>query len=154
TRREMFAAGWQNEQGGWEVRNAYFKGCLGKKAMSFIPGNPECIVLFEGMMDFLTWKRLSGKNDASILILNSLSFLNPAIQRIKDYHKAEIFFDHDRSGRNATKEILKNLPYCIDSSQIYQGFNDFNEKLQSMLNEQASVSKACLNQAIFINRNR
>jgi len=32
-RKHFFAAGWQNEIGGWEVRNKYFKGCLGHKGM-------------------------------------------------------------------------------------------------------------------------
>jgi hypothetical protein len=40
--KDFFAAGWLNEAGGWEVRNKYFKGCLGQKAISFIPGHePE-----------------------------------------------------------------------------------------------------------------
>ncbi|RZJ69583.1 MAG: hypothetical protein EOO45_13495, partial [Flavobacterium sp.] len=134
TRREMFAAGWQNEQGGWEVRNAYFKGCLGKKAMSFIPGNHERIVLFEGMMDFLTWKKLSPLQDASVLILNSLSFLNPALQRAANYKTIELFFDHDPPGKKATMQVLSELPQAVDQSTRYEGYNDFNEKLTAMIN--------------------
>lgn len=134
TRREMFAAGWQNELGGWEVRNAYFKGCLGKKAMSFMPGNPEFIVLFEGMMDFLTWKKLSPLQDASVLVLNSLSFLNSAIQRAGEYKTVELFFDHDAAGKKATMLALSELPQAMDQSGRYEGYNDFNEKLTAMIN--------------------
>ena len=38
-RKYFFAAGWQNELGSWEVRNLYFKGCLGHKALTLIPGD-------------------------------------------------------------------------------------------------------------------
>jgi DNA primase len=38
-RKHFFAAGWQNELGSWEVRNKYFKGCLGHKAITFIQSN-------------------------------------------------------------------------------------------------------------------
>ena len=51
-----FAAGWLNEAGGWEVRNKYFKGCLGQKAISFIPGHQKELCVFEGYINYLSWK--------------------------------------------------------------------------------------------------
>jgi DNA primase len=36
-RKSFFSAGWQNEFGSWEVRNKYFKGCLGQKGITFTP---------------------------------------------------------------------------------------------------------------------
>ena len=47
-RKKFFAAGWQNENGSWEVRNKYFKGCLGNKAISFIQGHAKEVAVFEG----------------------------------------------------------------------------------------------------------
>jgi len=154
TRREMFAAGWQNELGGWEVRNAYFKGCLGKKAMSFISGNPETIVLFEGMLDFLSWKKLSPLQDASVLVLNSLSFLDSAIQRAGKYRTIELFFDHDSAGKKATMLALSQLPQAVDQSAKYEGYNDFNEKLTAMIHAEKDpeIRKANPNNVPLRNR--
>jgi len=135
TRKEVFAAAWQNELDGWEVRNMNFKGCLDKKAMSFIAGSDSKINLFEGMMDFLTWKKLFPSDPSSTLILNTLSFLTPAIERAKIYPSVEVFFDHDKAGRKATVEALASMPHAIDSSAIYTGYNDLNEKLQNLLSK-------------------
>lgn len=135
SRKELFAAAWQNELGGWEVRNANFKGCLNKKAMSFISGDNQKLVLFEGMIDFLSWKKLFPQENCSALILNTLSFLAPAIQRAMPYARVEVFFDHDQAGRKATAEVLKSLSASVDMSGLYAGYNDFNEKLQNTLLE-------------------
>ncbi|MFC3560188.1 toprim domain-containing protein [Pedobacter jamesrossensis] len=135
SRREVFAAAWQNELNGWEVRSMNFKGCLDKKAMSFIAGNDSKINLFEGMMDFLSWKKLFPGEPSSALILNTLSFLNPALERAKTFAVVELFFDHDKAGRKATAEALSIIPGSTDGSGFYAGYNDFNEKLQNLLSE-------------------
>ena len=142
TRREVFAAAWQNELDGWEVRNMNFKGCLDKKAMSFIAGNDSKINLFEGMMDFLSWKKLFPSDPSSSLILNTLSFLTPAMERAKIYPAVEVFFDHDKAGRKATAEVLASMPHAIDSSAIYAGYNDLNEKLQNLLAKGIQLNSA------------
>lgn len=129
-RKEMFAAGWQNDLGGWEVRNSLFKGCLGKKSMTFISADPHKLTVFEGMMDFLSWRIEYPENSASALILNSVSFLKPAIQKASEYPKVDIFFDHDPSGRKSTEEFLKSVACSKDCSEIYKGYNDYNEKIQ------------------------
>lgn len=129
-RKELFAAGWQNDLGGWEVRNSLFKGCLGKKSMSFISADPHKLAVFEGMMDFLSWRTEYPENRASALILNSVSFLKPAIKKASEYPEVDIFFDHDPSGRKSTEEFLKSLAYSKDCAEIYKGFNDYNEKIQ------------------------
>ncbi|WP_175632317.1 toprim domain-containing protein [Pedobacter ghigonis] len=132
-RKELFSAGWQNDLGGWEVRNRLFKGCLGKKSMSFISGDPDKLTVFEGMMDFLSWRIEYPENRASALILNSVSFLKPAIQKASEYAQVEIFFDHDPSGRKSSEEFLNKLSYSKDCSVIYQGYNDYNEMIQHRL---------------------
>jgi hypothetical protein len=129
-RMELFAAGWQNELGGWEVRNKNFKGCLGRKSMSFIQGSSTSLSVFEGMMDFLSWKTDYPQATSSALILNSVAFLNPAIELAGNYANLEIYFDHDLSGRKASDEFLKKHPHTIDRSQIYRGYNDYNELIQ------------------------
>lgn len=127
-RKHFFATGWKNENGGWEVRNKYFKGCLGKKGMSFIQGEENRLAVFEGYLDFLSWKHEQTLNKPTVLILNSLSFISAAIVSSSKFEAVDVFFDHDQSGRQATQQLLSAIPHAKDRSDIYAGHKDYNEK--------------------------
>lgn len=109
TQKGFFALGFPSEEGGFELRNPFFKGCLGTKAISFIRGQipkPDSIHLFEGFMDYLSVVcQLSGngfKGDA--IILNSLACLKQAIPYIQNYGylNAYTWMDNDAAGKKAT----------------------------------------------------
>ena len=124
------AAGWQNVLGGWEVRSNGFKGCLGRKGMNIISGSLNKVCLFEGMMDYLSWK--TQMNDqSSAVILNSLSLLPSGVSLAKDFPIIDIYFDHDTAGEKATLRVKEQLPWAVDQSGIYAGYNDFNEQHQN-----------------------
>jgi hypothetical protein len=127
-----FAAGWQNEKGGWEVRNPYFKGCLGKKGMSFIAGPSMAeLAVFEGYINYLSWLSEHQGTEKNILVLNTLSFLAPAIERSRSFEKVEVYFDHDLSGRSATQKLLEAIAQARDHSSLYEHYNDYNDKLMA-----------------------
>jgi len=128
--RHFFAAGHQNESGGWEVRNKYFKGCLGNKGLTHYANDPRRVCLFEGYFDFLSWKHEQPEDKASVLVLNSLSLLEAALRVALQYPEINVFFDHDKRGRIATRRLLKALPYASDRSAAYAGFHDYNDKCQ------------------------
>lgn len=130
-RKQYFAAGWQNEKGGWEVRNPYFKGCLGKKAMSFIDQGSRDLVVFEGYIDYLSWLTEYPGSPKNVLVLNTLSLLAPAIERSGSYDHVDVYFDHDHSGRSATEKLLKAVPQARDYSSAYERYNDYNDKLMA-----------------------
>lgn len=137
-RKQFFAAGWQNENGGWEVRNKYFKGCLGRKGMNFVQGEDNQLALFEGYLDFLSWKHEQPFAKPSILILNSLSFMQAAIDRARDFEEVDIYFDHDQAGRQSTNQLKTAVPQSNDRSDYYSGYNDYNEKHMAV---QAEISR-------------
>jgi hypothetical protein len=126
--KPFFAAGHQNEIGGWEVRNKFFKGCLGKKGLTIIKANERQLCVFEGYFDFLSWKHEYPERNASILILNSLALIKCGIKVATYYPKIETYFDHDKPGTAATAQWLKALPYSIDRSANYEGYMDYNDK--------------------------
>jgi len=134
-RKNYFASAWPNENGGWEIRNKYFKGCLGHKGMSFLPGSVDRLAVFEGYFDFLSWKSEHPQDPASILVLNSLSFLQAAKARSKHFGSKELYFDHDRAGISATQEFIADVNSSIDCSFKYAGFKDYNAKLMADLME-------------------
>ncbi|MES2108754.1 MAG: CHC2 zinc finger domain-containing protein [Bacteroidota bacterium] len=137
-RKPFFAAGWKNEAGSWEVRNKYFKGCLGQKAISFIPGDQKRVAVFEGFINYLSWLKENEIVGHSIIILNTLSLLNDGLQKAKEFSLIDLYLDRDPSGYQATKDFMKTLPYASDKSGIYDGFNDYNDRLVTSLRKQPS----------------
>jgi len=133
TRKNYFASAWPNENGGWEVRNKYFKGCLGHKGMTFLQGAVDRLGVFEGYFDFLSWKLEHPQDPASVLVLNSLSFLQAAKARSKQFRFVELYFDHDKAGISATHEFTRDVGNSADCSFNYDGFKDYNEKIVSDL---------------------
>ena len=127
-RKHFFAAGLQNELGGWEVRNKYFKGCIGHKALTLIPGDERKLAAFEGTYDYLSWRHEHPGAPHSILVLNSVSLIEAAIRHAIQFPHIEICFDHNKAGRQATAQFLKALPYAADCSHHYTGYEDYNDK--------------------------
>ena len=133
-RKHFFAAGWQNELGAWEVRNLRFKGCLGHKAISFIPGDANRLAIFEGFIDYLSWLSEHPMADESVLILNSIALIQSGIRKARDFNQIALYLDNDTPGRNATVAFQQALPQAIDRSPVYEGYNDYNDKLIAGLN--------------------
>lgn len=132
-RKRYFAAGWQNENKSWEVRNRYFKGCMGHKGITFIPGHPKKAVVFEGFLNFLSWRLENPDADNSVIVLNSLTLLQQGINKSKAFSCLDIYFDRDKAGESATNDFLRALPYATDRSKLYDGFNDYNDKIKADL---------------------
>ena len=126
-RKQFFAAGWQNELGAWEVRNVNFKGCIGHKAISFIPANPNNLCVFEGFINYLSWRTQEPFCDDSILVLNSLSLIASAISKARSFANIATYFDNDPSGQAATTAFKTALPQSVDHSWVYEGYNDYND---------------------------
>ena len=102
--KSFFALGFPNDAGGWELRNPYFKGCFAPKAISTIKGtDSHKLLLFEGFMDFLSWRKLHPEVQADSIILNSLTLLPKLIPTLHPYPIIECFLDHDEARDWATR---------------------------------------------------
>lgn len=128
-----FAVGFQNESGGYELRNKYFKGCTSKDISLFKPNssNTEACLVFEGFMDYLSYLTLK-KTDKPIVdtvILNSVSNLHKAIGFIKSHPKVYTCLDNDETGKNATEFLSKTCQAHTNYSVKYANSKDLNEYL-------------------------
>lgn len=132
-RKYYFSAGWKNENGGWEVSNPYFKGCLGPKGLTVIPGDPDRLALFEGMTDYLSWKFEQLDNGETVILLNGVTFTEAAIKRAAGYEEKTIFFDNDEAGENASRTFQNAYPQTHNNASHYAGFKDYNRMLMSEL---------------------
>jgi len=126
----FFALGSPNDAGGWELRNPYFKGCFAPKAISTIKGtDSHRLQLFEGFMDFLSWRKLHPELQDDSIMLNSLTLLPKLIYSLHPYPMIECFLDHDEAGDRATKQpIDAGLP-VKDMRACYAPYKDINEYL-------------------------
>jgi len=135
-RSNFFAAGWQNANGSWEIRSTLnFKACLGHKDISFIPGDKQSLVVFEGFIDYLSWLSENPFADESVLVLNSIALLQAGIKKAAGFSQISLYFDNDPSGRKASHAFQAALPQAIDRSSIYEGYKDYNDKLVAEMND-------------------
>lgn len=126
--KRYYAIGFVNRNGGYEIRNAYFKGCISPKDISVIEhGNDDCHV-FEGFIDFLSYVELHGDCDA--IVLNSVINVTKALSVLNKYPKVYCHLDNDEVGRNATKQIMRAcVGDVVDASSEYVESKDINEFL-------------------------
>jgi len=110
--KEMFALGFRNEDGGYELRNPFLKSCIAPKTVTFIRGTvpkPDEIHLFEGFMDYLAAvaSRNQEKLNGDSIVLNSLSCLQDALPYIKGYGYQMLYswMDNDVPGNQAKQAI-------------------------------------------------
>ena len=126
--RRYFAIGFQNRSGGYEIRNAYFKGCISPKEISVISHGNEICHVFEGFMDFLSYVMLYG--DGAAVVLNSVINVPKAIEILNKYNCVYCHLENDDAGRDATKQIMASCrSQTIDASDEYAGEKDLNEYL-------------------------
>lgn len=129
-KKKYFALGFQNNSGGYDIRNKFWKGCLGKKDLTLIENNGVVLKVFEGFFDFLSYKTVAEfpKNEnEDYLVLNSISMINFADVLFENYHKIELFLDNDSVGNSATNAIKKKFPFAEDKRDLYRNFKDLNE---------------------------
>ena len=130
-KRTYYAIGFANDAMGWEIRNMYFKGCIAPKAVTTIKRGTDCLQIFEGFMDFLSWQTLNPSSTCDTIVFNSLTLLPRIQEKIKSYKQVESFLDNDDAGRKSF-EVLKHFcPSIIDGSVRYRTYKDLNEWLVS-----------------------
>ena len=126
----FFTLGFPNDAGGWELRNPYFKGCFAPKAISTIKGtDSHKLQLFEGFMDFLSWRKLHPEVQADSIILNSLTLLPKLIPTLHPYPIIESLLDNDEAGDRATKQLFDAGLPVKDMRACYAPYKDINEYL-------------------------
>lgn len=105
-RKDFCAAGWQNENRGWEVRAEHFESCLGPKGMTFITASETLLAVFPDYVDYLKRRGDKHLHYASVLILNHADFLPASVKRAQHFEKVLFYVDETRDGYQSTKEAF------------------------------------------------
>ena len=133
-----YAIAFPNEAGGYEIRNPYYKGCIAPKAVSFISqGQTDCVCLFEGFMDYLSFLTLRKRErlsvpcyGADLLVLNLANNLPKTLSRLKAYKHIYCYLDNDDAGRRVV-DMLRELKgdAVHDMMEAYPLYKDLNDIL-------------------------
>ncbi|WP_342084795.1 toprim domain-containing protein [Dyadobacter sp. OTU695] len=129
--RKYYAAGFPNDSGGYELRNAHFKGKAGN-AITTIHKRTRNVALFEGFFDFLSALAFYGKSEPSLttIVLNTTSNLSKAISLIPYGSIVNCFLDNDSTGVRAAQKLEQSgFTVHNHSAQLYPDSKDFNEYL-------------------------
>lgn len=147
-RKKYFALGLKNHLEGWELRNKYFKTSSSPKAYTYLKNHPDRLIILEGMFDLLSLAELFPDEpiNSDLIVLNSLSFLQPVSHLFKNYNEVDLYLDNDQSGKIHSEELTNQFSNVKDKSDSYLGYKDLNEKLISV------KSKNKVNTEIELNR--
>lgn len=134
---DYYAIGFPNRAGGYELRNAMFKGAIPPKDITIV-GEPEgrtCLVL-EGFFDFLSTVELRWFQEErmSAIVLNSTAMVERAIPVLSKANRVICLLDGDSAGKKATKTLVRSS-HAEDHSFLFyqQGFSDVNDYLRALL---------------------
>ncbi|MCI5165519.1 MAG: DNA primase [Candidatus Electrothrix sp. GM3_4] len=137
-----FTIGFENDSGGYETRNSLFKRSFSPKDITTIQGNLDSkkILIFEGFIDFLSYLTYIQKQelDDHIIILNSVSLYQMAIEKIKKISPSDLLFylDNDEAGEKAKKKIIRETGLKGHSqNSYYSEYNDLNDFLRGIRND-------------------
>lgn len=136
-KQNFYAIGFENNSGGWELRNPFYKGSVLKKDISIIHLNQDSddqlknrnVVVFEGFMDLLSFVEMKRFFKGDVLVMNSIALLNKTKEHLKNYSEIHLFLDNDHAGKVCKNEILKSFSNVNDCSEIYSEHKDLNEYL-------------------------
>jgi len=129
--KNYFAAGFENRTGGYELRNAYFKGSTFPKDLSHIENGHSSVCVLEGFMDFLSLLSLRKHEQiqTDFVVLNSVSLAERSLGILKNYSTVFLYPDHDAAGKKLVENLETAGLNCVDASGIYRGYKDLNQML-------------------------
>ncbi|MCT3942483.1 toprim domain-containing protein [Elizabethkingia anophelis] len=145
--QNLYAIGFENNSGGWELRNQFYKGAILKKDVSIIHLNQDSddlaknqnVVVFEGFMDMLSFVEMKRFFKGDVLVMNSIALLNKAKEHLKNYSEIHLFLDNDQAGKICKNEILKSFPNANDCSEMYSEHKDLNEFLIEQIQKESEI---------------
>ena len=144
--KQYFAVGFPNEDGGYEIRNKFFKGSIPPKAVSLIRNGSTTVNVYEGFMDFLSGLTLGYGRTEDYLVLNSVANREKAYKHLDDYDLIKCWLDNDKAGRQCLEALQKRYGDRVkDFSVVFRPCKDLNEFLQQQIsNNKQQTNKTTL----------
>ena len=163
--KKLYAIGFENISGGFELRNSFYKGVVLNKDISILypegknnyfhnidsntfniqsrinaDAENKKTAVFEGFMDALSFMELQKAFTGDLLVLNSTSLLKEAIEHLKSYSEIYLFLDNDKAGKKCKAELLESFPQAKDHSGLYSPHKDLNDFLIYKMRMKANMA--------------
>ncbi len=122
-----FGIAFENDLGGYELRNKFYKNCIGRKAITTRLNGSSTLLVWEGWLDYISYLILNWSNQLEDhLILNSTSMFEAAIPILKKYENVIAYLDNDQAGKECFNKIKTEISELIDRSHTYFPYKDLN----------------------------
>ena len=140
--KSYFAVGFPNEDGGYEIRNKFFKGSIPPKAITLIRHGSTTVNVYEGFVDFLSGLTLGYGRTEDNLVLNSVANRVKAYKHLDGYETIKCWLDNDEAGKLCLQALYRRYGDNVkDFSVVFRPCKDVNEYLQQDSGEhQLSIS--------------
>ncbi len=118
--------GFKNDKDGYALRNSFHKRAISPVGITSKITGAKALQIFEGFMDYLSFKEIIKSDTTDYIVLNSISNLKQAVPLLSKYEKIHSFLDNDEAGNKATEELKYNHPKVHDYSIYYMKDTDLN----------------------------
>jgi hypothetical protein len=130
---QLFAIGFKNNSGGYELRDPKFKRSSSPKDITLVDNDADSVHVFEGFMDFLSWKVLHPEvpeKAFDFVVLNGAGMFERARPALAKYEAKHLWLDRDATGTGYTKYALALNEGYTDESALYKECKDLNDYLR------------------------
>lgn len=131
--RSYYGIGFQNDAGGWEIRNKNFKQSSAPKDITCLGSGAGSCHVFEGFMDFLSYRSLHPYEDprsVDYVVLNGAGLFDRALSFMQAHERVHLWLDRDVTGLAYRDYALSLGKRFVDESGLYERFKDLNEWLR------------------------
>jgi DNA primase len=131
--RNYYGIGFQNDAGGWEIRNQNFKQSSAPKEITCLRSGAGAVHVFEGFMDFLSWAALHPYVDpksVDVVVLNGAGLFDRALPFLEQHARVHLWLDRDVTGLAYRDYALGLGSRFVDESSLYAQFKDLNDWLR------------------------
>lgn len=131
--RTYYGIGFQNDAGGWEIRNQNFKQSSAPKDITCLGSGTGPVHVFEGFMDFLSYVTLNPYQDprsVDFVVLNGAGLFDRALPFLSQHSRVHLWLDRDVTGLAYRDYALSLGSRFVDESGLYGNFKDLNDWLR------------------------
>ena len=128
--KEFAAIGFQNDAGGWLIRNRYHRLAIGTKGPTHLANGSQHLAVFTDFVDLLTLVSLLGLTNPQ---LPDLLLLDPtegvwSLREVEPiYRRVHLFCQYNGDGNRLTAAALRHHPPCIDQRRLFAGYKNLND---------------------------
>lgn len=117
--RTFYGFGFKNDSGGYEIWNPYMKLSSGPKDVTTVEKGSKEIAVFEGSMDFLSFKAIhqwQQEKAVEFVVLNSAALFEKTKLFMEQQVPIKLYLDRDATRQNCSRNALASSAKYKDES--------------------------------------